>query len=254
MRSCIGLVTCTAPIVALGGVALAVALALGATSAVAEDEDLELDGNLTVGGKIDVAGDIRAFGTAAEVTIDGTLKVAGRGEVWIVEGDQPPPHGHWRIVADDDVLFVEVWESGELPFEVQDEFVHFDRKSHTIKWSYNMLGRGIRDLAIGANSEPTEEPRTLNFVVLDSVAKQLRSMIALVPDGAHPKVGIGTSDPESFLDVANPLGDPGLRLRNPMTPTGTADSVGNIGDVSWDDDYVYVKTSAGWKRTGLRAW
>lgn len=35
------------------------------------------------------------------------------------------------------------------------------------------------------------------------------------------------------------------------TPTGTADAAGETGEFSYDDDYVYVKTSAGWKRAAL---
>ena len=35
------------------------------------------------------------------------------------------------------------------------------------------------------------------------------------------------------------------------TPTSTADSYGGEGDIVYDDDYVYIKTSAGWKRSAL---
>lgn len=42
-----------------------------------------------------------------------------------------------------------------------------------------------------------------------------------------------------------------LRLQLSYTPTGTADTNGFVGDVVWDDDYWYVKTSAGWKRAAL---
>lgn len=35
------------------------------------------------------------------------------------------------------------------------------------------------------------------------------------------------------------------------TPTSTADTTGETGSVTWDDSYVYVKTSVGWKRTAL---
>lgn len=29
------------------------------------------------------------------------------------------------------------------------------------------------------------------------------------------------------------------------------DGAGNIGDLAWDDSYIYMKTSTGWKRSGL---
>lgn len=35
------------------------------------------------------------------------------------------------------------------------------------------------------------------------------------------------------------------------TPTSTADSYGSEGDITYDDDYIYIKTSAGWKRSAL---
>jgi hypothetical protein len=35
------------------------------------------------------------------------------------------------------------------------------------------------------------------------------------------------------------------------TPSATGDTAGIQGDITWDDSYVYVKTSAGWKRSAL---
>ena len=34
-------------------------------------------------------------------------------------------------------------------------------------------------------------------------------------------------------------------------PSSTADSIGNTGDIRYDDDYIYIKTGAGWKRSAL---
>lgn len=36
-----------------------------------------------------------------------------------------------------------------------------------------------------------------------------------------------------------------------ITPTGSDDATGVTGAISWDDDYIYVKTSAGWARAAL---
>lgn len=36
-----------------------------------------------------------------------------------------------------------------------------------------------------------------------------------------------------------------------FTPKSSNENIGLIGDVVWDDDYVYIKTNTGWKRTGL---
>ena len=35
------------------------------------------------------------------------------------------------------------------------------------------------------------------------------------------------------------------------TPSSTADPAGDQGDVAYDDNYIYVKTSTGWKRAAL---
>jgi hypothetical protein len=42
-----------------------------------------------------------------------------------------------------------------------------------------------------------------------------------------------------------------LRIVNPYTPTGTSDSKGSTGSLSWDANFIYVKTAAGWKRAAL---
>jgi hypothetical protein len=36
-----------------------------------------------------------------------------------------------------------------------------------------------------------------------------------------------------------------------FTPTGTSDTSGLLGDIKWDDSNVYIKTSAGWKKSAL---
>ena len=39
-----------------------------------------------------------------------------------------------------------------------------------------------------------------------------------------------------------------------FTPVNSGDSYGDVGNIAWDDDYVYVKTSNGWKRAALSTW
>ncbi len=68
------------------------------------------------------------------------------------------------------------------------------------------------------------------------------------------KMGIGTTEPTSNLDINGDDGYSQLRLRTSYTPTGTSDPNGNVGDVNWDDNYIYIKTSAGWKRAALSTW
>jgi len=40
----------------------------------------------------------------------------------------------------------------------------------------------------------------------------------------------------------------------PRTPTSGADSSGSVGDIVSDDNYVYAKTSTGWKRSAITSW
>lgn len=64
-------------------------------------------------------------------------------------------------------------------------------------------------------------------------------------------IGQGNVNPTSLVDISGSTGYSQLRLRISYTPTSTADSNGNIGDICWGADYIYVKTSAGWKRTTI---
>jgi len=43
-------------------------------------------------------------------------------------------------------------------------------------------------------------------------------------------------------------------MRTSYTPTGTSDPNGNIGNIAWDDNFIYIKTSEGWKRASLGTW
>jgi hypothetical protein len=64
----------------------------------------------------------------------------------------------------------------------------------------------------------------------------------------------GTSTPTeatSRVHIVEANGYQQLRLETPYTPTSTADTNGNVGDIAWDDNYTYVKTSTGWKRSAL---
>jgi hypothetical protein len=64
-------------------------------------------------------------------------------------------------------------------------------------------------------------------------------------------VGIGTPSPSATLDVNGSTGYNQVRMRTSYTPTDSLDANGNVGDIAWDDNYMYVKTSAGWKRAAL---
>ena len=57
--------------------------------------------------------------------------------------------------------------------------------------------------------------------------------------------------PTAALDIVAKDGFSQLRMRASYTPTSTNDPNGEVGAMAWDENYVYVKTAAGWKRSGL---
>jgi hypothetical protein len=84
------------------------------------------------------------------------------------------------------------------------------------------------------------------------------------------RVGINTATPTDTLQVNGTLRVDGesifgdylqitgaanaydqFRIRDLYTPSSTGDTNGQQGNICWDDDFIYVKTSAGWKRSGL---
>jgi len=86
----------------------------------------------------------------------------------------------------------------------------------------------------------------------NKVSSQWSGSSNLIYDGGN--VGIGTSTPTAKLDIEGLTGYEQLRMRKPYTPSGTSDSNGNIGDMAWDNDYIYIKTNSGWKRAALSTW
>jgi hypothetical protein len=66
---------------------------------------------------------------------------------------------------------------------------------------------------------------------------------------SNPAFGINCK-PLSPLDV----NDNRIRIRNPFTPSSSADAFGNVGDMCWDSSYLYVKTASGWSRSELHSW
>jgi hypothetical protein len=75
-------------------------------------------------------------------------------------------------------------------------------------------------------------------------------------------VGIGTLDPAAKLDVRGKVRIAGennsLVINAPQVPASSGDSMGEKGQLAWDENFLYVKTQAGpehvWKRVGLETW
>ena len=66
----------------------------------------------------------------------------------------------------------------------------------------------------------------------------------------NSKVGIGVSTPSSKLEV-NGTAMSQLRMVTAGGPSSSSDASGNIGDLAYDDDHLYIKTSNGWGRVAL---
>ena len=67
-------------------------------------------------------------------------------------------------------------------------------------------------------------------------------------------LGIKVLDPTALFDVNSVTGYNQVRMRASFTPTSTGDTRGEVGEIAWDDNYIYVKTSTGWKRAALSTW
>lgn len=87
-----------------------------------------------------------------------------------------------------------------------------------------------------------------NIIRYDDQGKSMDSAVTISRQDGN--VGIGTAQPESKLDVN---GDR-IRIRESRTPD-SAHASGNVGDIVWDDNYVYVCVAKDtWKRTKLESW
>lgn len=64
-------------------------------------------------------------------------------------------------------------------------------------------------------------------------------------------VGLNTDSPTNNLDIDNNIGYEGFRVRTAYTPSSSGDTNGEIGTITWDSNYIYVKTSTGWGRAQL---
>jgi hypothetical protein len=61
----------------------------------------------------------------------------------------------------------------------------------------------------------------------------------------------GAGSYSSRVTITGANGYAQLRLVTSYTPTSSADTNGTTGDIAKDDNYIYLKTSTGWKRAAL---
>lgn len=230
-------------------------------------------GTISATGIVEVNDNIGIGTTAPEnkVHIFGNvLQVESGGPaLWLKESDQQSyraDYGYWRIIADHNALFFEVWENGNgkpgHEFDIQDEFMSFQRTqttvplaNHIIQWNYDFYGQGVRDLNIGANwAQPSrpQKPRTLSLMSLNGDINELVYAMRIVPNNAHPHVifpngniGIGVRPPENILTVkrsseTDPIADgwttySSRRWKSDIKPLeGALDKVERLRGVSFD--------------------
>ncbi len=84
------------------------------------------------------------------------------------------------------------------------------------------------DLNYGGNHETSVGG---GITVLDGIKKGVNSEIKIDEDGSW-------------------IMNPPLTTKE-HTPTSTNDEYGRVGDTVWDDNHIYIKTNAGWKRSSL---
>lgn len=93
-------------------------------------------------------------------------------------------------------------------------------------------------LANGAGTAPT-----VRMEVASTGQAKLNAYTSATAFSGTPVANISV-DSSGNLITTNP------RAKS-LTPTSSADASGNTGDIAYDDNYIYVKTSAGWKRSAL---
>lgn len=130
--------------------------------------------------------------------------------------------------------------------------------SFTINWRYvNLPGMSFQKdgtLHLFGNFVPTAD----NARVMGTNDKRMSNIRSLNYFGSRAILKEGWASNETLsatatLDIEGINGFNQFRLRKTYTPTGSADPNGNTGDLSWDDNYIYIKTSTGWKRTSLES-
>jgi hypothetical protein len=50
---------------------------------------------------------------------------------------------------------------------------------------------------------------------------------------------------------ASGTGSSAFKITNSYTPTSSADAAGTTGTIAWDENFIYIKTTSGWKRSAL---
>jgi hypothetical protein len=107
---------------------------------------------------------------------------------------------------------------------------------------------------VNRGAEDGEETAIRVDFTVTGTASDLRAFHAasgnVIVGTGNVQVGDSTGS-TSRVDITGANGFSQLRLRTQYTPTSSSDTNGNQGDLALDDNYLYYKTSTGWKRVAL---
>jgi hypothetical protein len=102
--------------------------------------------------------------------------------------------------------------------------------------------------------EDGEETAIRVDFTVTGTASDLRAFHAatgnVIVGAGNVQIGDSTGS-TSRLDITGANGYSQFRLRTQYTPASSSDTNGNQGDFALDDNYLYYKTSTGWKRVAL---
>jgi len=114
----------------------------------------------------------------------------------------------------------------------------------------SVLNNGINIISQRTNPQTTDD--YIRFYAGEGSGSGTTAQLHIQGSGTtRGNIGINNESPTSKLDISGTTGYQQLRLRTSYTPSSTADANGEIGDISWDNSYLYIKTGTGWGRVQL---
>lgn len=114
----------------------------------------------------------------------------------------------------------------------------------------SVVNNGINIISQRTNPQTTDD--YIRFYAGQGAGSGTTAQLHIQGSGTtRGNIGINNESPTSKLDVSGTTGYQQLRLRTSYTPSSTADANGEIGDISWDNSYLYIKTGTGWGRVQL---
>ncbi len=143
----------------------------------------------------------------------------------------------------------------ELAFQIPNSTLLGVKYNHTVA----LLVEAIKEITSGTTTQVDTIVETQRVVAEDSNIElnYHGTKESSIDGGIIVKNGVSegvdakfTIDSDGTWNVTPKLKTPQIVIES-KTPVSSEDSFGEKGQFTWDDDYLYVKTNNGWKRTGL---